>query len=63
MWKIILEVSRRDFEKTFEALSISIPEKGESAYRAQIPSIIAELQEKSSAYFEDSLSSQLRSYK
>lgn len=45
-WKLICEVSRREFQKIYDRLQISIIDRGESFYQSRMDSIVKELKDK-----------------
>lgn len=45
-WKLICDVSRKDFQKLYERLGISIIERGESFYQSRMEKIVEELEAK-----------------
>ncbi|KAK4887234.1 hypothetical protein RN001_003505 [Aquatica leii] len=45
-WKLICDVSRKEFQKVYDRLDIKIIERGESFYQKMMESVVKELQEK-----------------
>jgi len=45
IWKILCDVSRREFEKVYKRLDITLEERGESFYNSRIPAVIKEFEE------------------
>ncbi len=46
IWNVLCEISRKEFEKVYKRLDISLDECGESFYNDKIPPVIKELEEK-----------------
>jgi arginyl-tRNA synthetase len=46
IWQMLCDVSRREFEKVYKRLDVTLTEFGESFYNSQIPPVIEELVEK-----------------
>jgi arginyl-tRNA synthetase len=46
MWKLLCDISRKEFQKVYDRLSVSIDEYGESFYNSRIPKVIEEFTEK-----------------
>ncbi|XP_045500219.1 arginine--tRNA ligase, cytoplasmic [Colias croceus] len=44
-WKLICEVSRREFQKVYDRLNISIIDRGESFYQSRMVTVVNELKE------------------
>ncbi|XP_029346570.1 arginine--tRNA ligase, cytoplasmic-like [Acyrthosiphon pisum] len=45
-WKLICDVSRKEFQKIYERLNISIIERGESFYQSRMETVVKDLEEK-----------------
>lgn len=45
-WQVLCDVSRKEFEKVYKRLGITVKEMGESAYNAMIPDTIKEAEAK-----------------
>ncbi|KAF1744490.1 hypothetical protein MXB_2162 [Myxobolus squamalis] len=45
-WSMICDISRRDFERIYNRLEVSITEKGESFYQSRMSLIVKELEER-----------------
>ncbi|GBP30132.1 Arginine--tRNA ligase, cytoplasmic [Eumeta japonica] len=45
-WKLICDVSRREFQKIYDRLDIQIIDRGESFYQSRMESLVKELKEK-----------------
>lgn len=45
IWKILCDVSRREFQKVYRRLDITLEERGESFYNSRIPAVIKEFEE------------------
>ncbi|CAK1587144.1 unnamed protein product [Parnassius mnemosyne] len=45
-WKLICEVSRREFQKIYDRLNINIIDRGESFYQSRMDAVVKELKEK-----------------
>ncbi len=45
-WKIFCDLSRKEFQKIYERLDITLVEKGESFYNPMIPSVIKMAEDK-----------------
>lgn len=52
-WKLICDVSRKDFQKIYDRLDISLIERGESFYQSRMVDIIEELRRKDLLIVED----------
>jgi len=52
-WKLLCDVSRKEFEKIYERLNVHLEEKGESFYNSLIPKVINILEEKALAKESD----------
>jgi len=52
-WKLLCDVSRKEFEKIYERLNVHLQEKGESFYNPIIPVVIHILEEKALAKESD----------
>ncbi|KAK0417930.1 hypothetical protein QR680_013285 [Steinernema hermaphroditum] len=52
-WQMICEVSRKDFQRIYDRLDISIIERGESFYQELMVSVVKELEEKGVLKVED----------
>jgi len=46
IWKVLCDISRREFEKVYKRLDITLEECGESFYNKKIPPVIQEFEEK-----------------
>mmetsp|Transcript_23611 Transcript_23611/g.35118 ORF Transcript_23611/g.35118 Transcript_23611/m.35118 type:complete len:849 (+) Transcript_23611:112-2658(+) len=46
IWNVLCDISRKEFEKVYKRLDISLDECGESFYNDKIPQVIKELEEK-----------------
>lgn len=44
-WKIICDLSRKEFQQIYDRLHVSLDEYGESFYNPMLPGIVKELQE------------------
>jgi arginyl-tRNA synthetase len=44
IWKILCDISRREFEKVYQRLDITLDECGESFYNSRIPAVIKEFE-------------------
>lgn len=49
VWRTVLRASRASYERVFNALNVSVEEKGESFYAPKIPALLTELAEKGTA--------------
>lgn len=45
-WKLICDVSRKDFQKIYDQLDITVEERGESFYQSRMESIVKEMTER-----------------
>nr|PUA84570.1 arginyl-tRNA synthetase family protein [Toxoplasma gondii TgCATBr9] len=45
-WRLICDVSRKEFEKVYKRLDVSLEERGESYYNAVLPKVVQELTDK-----------------
>ncbi|CAG4960025.1 unnamed protein product [Parnassius apollo] len=45
-WKLICEVSRKEFQKIYDRLNINIIDRGESFYQSRMDAVVKELKEK-----------------
>lgn len=45
-WKIICDISEKEFQRIYDRLDISLTTKGESYYNSLIPDVVAELEQK-----------------
>ena len=44
MWKLLCDVSRKEFQEVYDRLDVSLDEYGESFYNSRIPSVIEEFE-------------------
>lgn len=52
-WKLICDVSRQEFNKIYEALDISLIERGESFYQDRMPLVVKEFEDKGFVQVDD----------
>lgn len=52
-WKLICDVSRQEFNKIYEALDISLIERGESFYQDRMPLVVKEFEDKGLVQVDD----------
>ena len=53
IWQMLCDVSRREFEKVYKRLDVTLTEFGESFYNSRIPPVIDELMEKKIVEIEE----------
>jgi len=53
IWKILCDVSRKEFQKVYDRLDVTVFECGESFYNAKIPPVIEEFNEKGMVSIEE----------
>lgn len=52
-WKLICDVSRKDFQKIYDRLDVTVTERGESFYQSRMLEIVEELRSKDLLIVED----------
>merc|ERR1719253_812022 len=53
IWQVLCDVSRKEFEKVYQRLDISVEECGESFYNDKIPAVISEFVERNMCTVEE----------
>lgn len=46
IWKLLCDISRKEFQKVYDMLRVTLEEKGESYYNEMIPAVLEELMQK-----------------